>query len=93
MHYRALVAGDPALPSHLPCIIDLLRYDSEPLISYFCPVRLTAEAGALQSVGFPASSADDMKEVPSIILLANTSMAQYRSNTDTVTSPRWPRRR
>jgi hypothetical protein len=46
----------------------------------------TAEAGSTARLGFQDSSADSMKEVPSIVLLANTSMAQYRAEARTVTS-------
>ncbi|KAH9975346.1 hypothetical protein BGW80DRAFT_92054 [Lactifluus volemus] len=53
-NHRALVAGDPALPSHLPCIIDVLRNDSEPLMFYFCPSTPHRRGGSTASCGLPS---------------------------------------
>ena len=78
-HHRALVVENPARWSRVFHVSSRTSDDSLPLIIYFYRAHLTAEVGSTARLSFQASSADSMKEVPSIVLLwRNTAQSLAR---------------
>lgn len=78
-HHRAFLVEDPARWSRVFHVSLRTSDDSLPLIIYFYRAHLTAEVGGTARLGFRASSADIMKEVPSIVLLwRNTAQSLAR---------------